>query len=533
MATATAGSRAPITRGEGFALAGLLAAAAALRWLAWERTAVLFSDGPRFLAIARAFDTGAWSAALRDAFHPLYPLALAASHRALPLGGDATSWETAGALVSVAAGTAAVGGLFWFLRDAFGSAVAWIGAALLAVHWRAVEYASDVQSDALYLALFAGGLALGFSALRRASVSRAAAAGVASGLAYLTRPEGLGLALVLASLGAVEALRARWPLARALSWLGALAAAALLVSAPYLVGLRSTTGAWVLTQKKSLTGPPADAPGGVSPPPWNASLGAAAPTGVDPAWLDPEYRESDGMKVMSASSPADRALEATRMLGRTGKSALGYPVLVFAAFGLLAARGRPGARGLFVAALLLLYGAVLYGLAAGAGYVSRRHALPPLLPAFGYAALGALAAGAAARRLLGGSERAARAETAAVLLVVAGSELSRHLEPKRAEERAGRAAAEWLRDHAREPGPVAASRQRLGYYAGMPYVPLAGIADGALAPYLARSGARYVLLDDPQQVDALMRAEGSQVRLMHRLEAAGGTAWVFERGVPR
>jgi hypothetical protein len=176
---------------------------------------------------------------------------------------------------------------------------------------------------------------------------------------------------------------------------------------------------------------------------------------------------------------------------------------------------------------------VLYGLAAGAGYVSRRHALPPLLPAFGYASLGALAAGAAARRFSAGGAGAARAATAAITLLVAGSELSRHLEPKRADERAGREAAEWLRDHAREPGPVAGARQRLGYYAGMPYVPLAGIADGALAPYLERTGARYVVLDDPRQVDALLRAEGSEVRLLHRLEAAGSSAWVLERGASR
>lgn len=115
---------------EAVALAGLVGAAAWLRWVAWQRTAVLFDDGPRFLAIARALDAGWGSAALRDSFHPLYPALAAGLHRALGAPDTAAAWEDAAATVSVAAGAAAVGFLFLFLRDAFGRGPAWAGAIL-------------------------------------------------------------------------------------------------------------------------------------------------------------------------------------------------------------------------------------------------------------------------------------------------------------------------------------------------------------------------------------------------------------------
>ena len=119
------------------------------------------------------------------------------------------------------------------------------------------------------------------------------------------------------------------------------------------------------------------------------------------------------------------------------------------------------------------------------------------------------------------------ADTAANGLVLTVLETDLPTPPDRAEE--CRRAAEWLRDHARGPGSVAGSRQRLGYYAERPFVPLAGIADDALGRYLSRTGARYVLVEDRDQLAALERAEGDAVRVLHEVETAGARAWVLER----
>lgn len=553
-------------RADAFALAILVAGALALRWIAWQRTAVLFDDGPRFLAIARALDAGWWSAALRDSFHPLYPALVALVHRVLGLGDAAASWEAAAAGVSAVGGSAAVAFAFLFLRDAFGRGPAWAGALLLAVHARAVEYASDVQSDGLYLGLFAAGLWAGYRAWRTGSVRFAAAAGLASGLAYLTRPEGVGLVLVVAGLGVASIATGRWTWRAGAAWLAALGVAAALCMAPYVVALHELTGAWTLTYKKSMTAlvasqktptpgaprvprarppapvapappaapsPPAEAapaPPPPQPPPWLDALGLSAPVVASTDELASEHLAQDGLRVALAPSPGARALEALRMLARHGRSALGYGVFALAAIGLFAARGRPGPRAAFSAATIALYAGVLFALAVSAGYLSRRHALPPLLPSFGYAGVGALAFGALLARFARAPQRAALAGALVVAAFAAG-EAARQIAPKRLDELAGRQAAEWLRDHAPAPGRLAASRQRLGYYAEMPFVPLAGIADDALDRYLSRAGARYVLLEEPGQLAALERAEGGAVRVLHEVEVAGERAWVLEREV--
>lgn len=577
---------------EAFAFGALVAGAAAWRWIAWTRTAVLFDDGPRFLAIARAMDAGWWSAALRDSFHPLYPALSAAMHRLLGAPDTAADWETAAALVSVLGGAAAVAFLFLFLRDAFGRGAAFCGALLLAAHGRAVEYASDVQSDGLYLGLYAAGLWAGWRAWRGGSPAWAALAGVASGLAYLTRPEGLGLALVLAALGVASIVRRCWTLRAGAAWLAALGIATAACMAPYVLALHALTGEWTLTHKKSVatlvgaergvtpgapvrprrerprepsppepaqagrgeqappgptaptpagseapapSGPAAPRPAGsepvAPPPPWLDALGLETPVSVRREDLELAYLDQDGLRVALAPSAPRRAFEALRMLARHGKSSLRYGVLALACVGLIPCRGRPGARGVYVLAAVLLYAGVLFALTASSGYVSRRHALPPLLPLFGYAGMGALAAGAWLARAARAPERSALAAALVLAAFVAG-EVAVGIAPKRLDALAGRRAAEWLRDHAPERGRLAASRQRLGYYAEMPYVPLAGIADDALGRYLSRVGARYVLVEGPERLEALRRAEGDAVRVLHRAEVAGEQAWVLERRSP-
>ncbi len=534
-----------LSRKELAGLAVLVGVAAAWRWVAWLRTAAIFDDGPRFLAIARALDAGAWSPALRDAFHPLYPLATAGVHRSLALADSQAGWETAGAAVSVLASAAAVAFLFLFVRDAFGRAPAWAAAVLLAGHAHAVEYGSDVQSDGLYMGLVAAGIWAGWRALRDRSSAAAAGTGLAAGLAYLTRPEGLGVALVVGGIGAFEMVRQRWSWRSGVRWLAALGTATLLCVAPYVVALHQLTGVWTLTHKKSVAGivrgdvaPTPGAPAGLpagpaaeepaaAPPPWLQALHLTAPAAVDPSWLDPDYLDQDGLRVALATSRSERALEALRMLVRHARSSLRYGVVVLVPFGLLAAWGRPTRRGVYVGAFAVLYLLVLYGLTLSSGYVSRRHTLPPLLPWFGYAGLGGIALGAwIARRA--SAPRYAGVLGALVIAAFAAGDLWTQLAPKRFEESAMRSAAEWLREHAPEPGPVAAPRQRFGYYAGMPYVALAGVADHALARYLSRTHARYVLLEDADQVAALQRSEGSGVRLLHQVEVAGVHAFVVD-----
>jgi hypothetical protein len=495
----------------------LLAGAGALRWVQWSRSATLFNDGPRFLASAQDFSRGEWAAFLAQPQHPLYPIAVAVLH-ALGLG-----WEDAGALVSVLGGCLAIGMLALFFRDAFGSLPAWLGAGLLAVHTRFVEYSSDVQSDGLYIGLFAAGVWWLWYAWSRASRSAAAAAGLAAGLAYLTRPEGLGLVLVMVALAGISWLRSEWSASRAMGIVAAFSATAALCVVPYVVAVRVATGEIALSRKKSVVemAGGATAPRATAPPP--AATPFASGARIDPG--------ADGRAVDAAASPSGRALAAAQMLARTAKSAFRYGLLALLGVGLLAARGRPTRRAVFVVAIAGLYAGILYALTLQSGYVSRRHALPPLLPLFGYVGFGACAIGAVL------ASHAARRATAAPLIatgiaaIVAGGELATQRVPRRDEERAARAAAEWLRGHG-APGLLATDRSRLGYYAGMPYIPLQRVDEASLASLLGQHGVRYLLSDDPIEIEVLRRTSGARIRPIHSERVGEREAWVFERVEP-
>ena len=528
------------TRAERLALIALLGFAAGLRWLMWSRAVTLFNDGPEFLAIAKSAAAGDFGAVLSHPYHPLYSLLVAGVHA---LGFD---WENAGALVGVAGGTAAVGFLFLFLRDAFGAPAAWIGAGLLAVHGRAVEFSSDVQSDGLYIGLFLAGVWFGWRAWTRRSMRSAAAAGLASGLAYLTRPEGLGLACILVAIVGLEWLRGNWRTAPALRVAGGVAMAAALCVMPYVFALQQNSGEWRLTQKKTVsqfTGAAPRAADVAAPAPITPSAPAASPLSapippsVAPARAQID-RGEDGLAVEQARSKPERAFASARMLLRTAKSAFRYGPLLLLVAGLVAARGRPSQRALFVAAIAGAYAVLLYTLTFSMGYVSRRHALPPLLPLFGYVGLGALALGSWLAKLASrrGSAWLGRASPlgigVAIAALVAVGELATQREPRREEDRAARAAAEWLRDH-RPSGPLATTRLRLGYYAGMPYVPLVRVEamplESQFDKYLDEVGVRYLLLDDPEEMEAVRRVEGERLTLLHSVRQGGREAWVFER----
>ena len=100
----------------------MAAAALLLGWLA-AHTDVLFADGLRYIAQARAYAHGRGTALRNAVDHPVYPLAVAAAHRVL--GGDRPEdWQTAAQLVSIVAGVLLVIPVYLISRELFGDACA-------------------------------------------------------------------------------------------------------------------------------------------------------------------------------------------------------------------------------------------------------------------------------------------------------------------------------------------------------------------------------------------------------------------------
>lgn len=555
----------------------LLTGAAAVRVVAWTRTVVLFNDGPAFLSMAEAIGQGRWSAVVAHPYHPLYPFCTWLVSSWLGLG-----LETAAVAVSIAGGLLAVVAVHLLVRDAFGSPPAWIAGALVAGHPSAVDISSDVMSDGLYSGLFLAGLVLLARTVRGGSPVAAAAVGALAGLAYWTRPEGIGLlavGVVLLVWRGLKAPEERRRLAAAASILVLVGA---LVASPHVWALERETGALALTRKKTLHG---------------LALGDASP----PAVVGPEAIASEGLGDRGRSAPplvlpeqstrADGpgarlpprtpwgALEAGwRVLG-TALSALRYEVVLLVAWGLIGAGG--GERGVWraggrwtrasprwstaatmpaatrsrtrsrtrwttwwtpcwttrlLAVTTLLYGGLLVLLVWGAGYVSRRHALPFMLPWIGFAALaidGLLGMGLGQERASGERSTRGRGRRWVSLALIAGLLVgwgARDLRLRRGERLALREAATWLAWHHPASGPVAGQKLRVAYYAGAPFVPLPTGRDGSLESSLRGRGARWIVIDAGKLGDhlGLSQGIGTWLKPIHRVEARGRVALVLE-----
>jgi hypothetical protein len=229
---------------EARALAAAVIAGAAVRVWQAARTACINPDGVDYIEAARHFHHGEWTAGLASFYPPGYPLAIAAAY---PLAGD---WEAAGTAVSLVASLLTFAPLAGLLRlcrvppAAFAAALA--GFALSPYPAR---FAAMVRSEALYgllLATAVWAVARHLAGGRRALL---AAGGAAIGLAYLVRPEGLGLAAAACAalvLGAREAGRSR---GAALASCALVLVATLAVAAPYAAYLRADTGRWLLSRK--------------------------------------------------------------------------------------------------------------------------------------------------------------------------------------------------------------------------------------------------------------------------------------------
>ena len=545
----TRGLHPPSHRGAGgepdhrhrWVLAALVVAAVGVRWLRWESTAVLFNDGPVFLALARAAAAGDWAALFAHPFHPLYPLATAAVHAlGSPFG---LGWESAGALTSALAGGLSVLALYAFVRRAFGSFEALVAAGLLAFHAVATEHSGDIQSEGLYLALFLAASAALWQALAEGRRDLAFLGGLLSGLAYLTRPEGLSLTLVAGGVAVALLVLRRRSWGETTAWVLCLGFGTLLCAAPYVGALYWESGELWLTRKKSVAwvvgidGPPRHFAGAPTVEPDWESL--QLPGGVEASGQRGTARHTSEKPVRArlreekkaaseARSSASRVGGALFDLARTSARSLRYEVLLLVMLGLFSVRGAPGLRAGFIASVLGFHALMLFGLAFNVGYVSSRHLFPPVSLLLGYAAcavpLLARGAGALTRRPVSRPVAAGLA-----LALVGGIGLGKNLRPEGLDELAERRAAEWLRTNAAEEGPVATRKRRVAYYAELPFVQLRDKPLQRFVHYLDTHGVKYVIVneDDTADYEGLEPLLGTWLEPLHEVRVEGETAWVF------
>ena len=244
-------TKAPSLRDVGAPPAGgwlllALALAVALRLVSWSQSTLMMNDGPDFLWQAEKILVGDWDAALSHPYLPLYASLTAGVARCVD------DFVVAGLLVSITGGLLLVLASWGLGRRVPGARlVAPCSAVAAAINVRAVNYTADIQSDGLFAGLVLCALWAMWTSRERAGARLwAALAGVLTGLAYLTRYEGLYLCLPWAGLVATSVVTGRARTAMLGASLG-FGVALALVAFPYVAKVHDLTGQWAVSIKPS------------------------------------------------------------------------------------------------------------------------------------------------------------------------------------------------------------------------------------------------------------------------------------------
>ena len=211
-------------------------------------TYVIKNDSVAFIQNAKYFADGDFLSGLRHDFHPLYSFLMAVLYKAIP------DMELSGTIVSISFGTLTVIVFYLIGKSVFGRKVSFVSSVVLALHPYAVRFSVDIISESTYFFFFISALGLGFFAIVKRKYYLFVLAGICTALAYLARPEGIGIIIIVAGwciLKDLTKFKIVWK--EKLVSILILATSFLVFSMPYLVYIQKETGHWSLTKKKDLS----------------------------------------------------------------------------------------------------------------------------------------------------------------------------------------------------------------------------------------------------------------------------------------
>lgn len=243
--------RLPADRRYGLLLVLILILALLLRLIFFLNESIIWSDGVYYanlgerLALGEGLPTSrdgvdgnmAWGYGLPEAYYPPgYPLAIAA---ALRLG--VSNSESAGRVVSFLMSLVTVALLAVIGRQIYGPSAGLAAAFLGAIYPPFIRKATEVMSEATYMAAWLGAVAFLLAGLRVRRPGYLAIAGLLTGVAYLIRPEGAALLICLIVI-VVEGVRLGWSHRLVVACTVLFILSASLIASPYLLYLSSEAG---------------------------------------------------------------------------------------------------------------------------------------------------------------------------------------------------------------------------------------------------------------------------------------------------
>jgi len=220
----------------------LLGVTFALRLYAMLMAEGIANDSAAYGFMARYFLKGDFIKGLAIPGHPLYPLLMSLFSL------DSTRVEMAGRLLSLFFGTITILPLFYLVKEAVGKKEAVFSALFYSFHPYLVTYSGMLLTEATYWGLLVLSVYFFWTGLRKEKVWRMMLSGVFLGLAYLTRPEGIGYVLVYLIWAVVEGGFAKKWFKRSI-FIGVLILTVFIFVLPYTIYIHQETGKWLISKK--------------------------------------------------------------------------------------------------------------------------------------------------------------------------------------------------------------------------------------------------------------------------------------------
>ncbi len=462
-------------------------------------TYIIQNDSVAFVRNAQYFADGDFLSGLGHDYHPLYSFIMAVLYKVIP------DMELAGTMISVSMGTLTVMVFYLIGKGVFGREISFVSAVILAFHPYAVRFSADIISESTYFFFFISALGSGFSAITGKKNILFALTGICAALAYLTRPEGIGIIFIVACWWFLKDLTDI-----RLVWRGKLVSILILIvsfsvlSMPYLVYIKKETGEWHLTKKKNLS-QMVGVEGLLSVQNNNKSIaGSINEHGGPDVNSNKKQKTADRMGLKTY-------LKSVLYIMKKYLDTL-HPILfIILIIGVVnwTRIKRERLFGLYIASIIAFYLFILYRLNItflsgdddASQYPSRRHLMPLVIPAVFSVGIGVYTAGKWMHgrfqnsNLINGFKglRSAWLIQLVLLVVVVCVLLPKTLKPQRFDKLGIKKAGQWVREHSQRASPaVLSTSARSAYYAGGKHVQMEGIS-GALELARAKK-ADYILI---------------------------------------
>lgn len=200
------------------------------------------NDSAAYGFMARDFLNGDFVKGLAIPGHPLYPLLISL------FSTDTAHVEITGRCLSLFFGTLAVLPLFFLVKRTIGQKEALFAAVFYAFHPYIVTYSGMFLTEATYWAWLLLSVYFFWAGLHKGSLWKMMLSGLFLGLAYLTRPEGIGYIVVyLIWIVAGGNLKRSW--FKKFILMGVLTLSALIFVIPYVLYIHQETGQWLISKK--------------------------------------------------------------------------------------------------------------------------------------------------------------------------------------------------------------------------------------------------------------------------------------------